>query len=258
MKKSTRELLFERMHTIGGMPLTEYKYDDSVDITNKPEFKSWFGASKVVDEKGNPLPVYHGSPIGGIEKFKKKNNNDRDGEDAVESSGLKEIGIFFTTNVDLAKRYASQKKINPSYVREIEKEIEKIDRILMKIRNNREYDQLTNEKDKLRSKLDGGIYQTYLKIVNPFIFDAKGKNGYYGWRELEIDVGYDIKKGIEAMEALAGLNPRYNSRYDGIIAKNIIDLHTQGDISQYQKFNSDVYVIFSPDQARIESSFGLY
>ncbi len=34
---------------------------ESTDITDSPAFKRWFGASKVVDENGKPLVVYHGS-----------------------------------------------------------------------------------------------------------------------------------------------------------------------------------------------------
>jgi hypothetical protein len=34
-------------------------------------FKRWFGNSKVVDNDGNPLRVYHGSPYSGIEAFSK-------------------------------------------------------------------------------------------------------------------------------------------------------------------------------------------
>ncbi len=34
-----------------------------------PEFKEWFGDSKVVDEKGEPLIVYHGTPEGGFTEF---------------------------------------------------------------------------------------------------------------------------------------------------------------------------------------------
>jgi GGDEF domain-containing protein len=34
--------------------------------TDTPEFKKWFGDSKVVDADGNPLVVYHGSTRGGI------------------------------------------------------------------------------------------------------------------------------------------------------------------------------------------------
>ena len=34
----------------------------SIGITETPEFKKWFGNSKVVDKNGKPLVVYHGSP----------------------------------------------------------------------------------------------------------------------------------------------------------------------------------------------------
>jgi len=34
----------------------------AVDVTKTPKFKAWFGDSKVVDAKGNPLVVYHGTP----------------------------------------------------------------------------------------------------------------------------------------------------------------------------------------------------
>ena len=54
-------------------------------------FKKWFGDSKVVDEKGNPMVVHHGSPVRGFTKFqiKKANPNDPD-------SGFN--GFWFTTN----------------------------------------------------------------------------------------------------------------------------------------------------------------
>jgi hypothetical protein len=37
--------------------------------TETPEFKAWFGDSKVVDEKGEPLVVYHGTHEAGIDSF---------------------------------------------------------------------------------------------------------------------------------------------------------------------------------------------
>lgn len=39
------------------------------DVTNTPEFKNWFGASKIVDEAGKPKKVYHGTSAGGFEAF---------------------------------------------------------------------------------------------------------------------------------------------------------------------------------------------
>lgn len=42
----------------GGLPMFMRQQNDQ---TNTPEFKKWFGDSKVVDENGEPLVVYHGT-----------------------------------------------------------------------------------------------------------------------------------------------------------------------------------------------------
>lgn len=49
-----------------------------VNSTETPEFKAWFGDSKVVDEEGNPLVVYHGSGSTNIQVFLPKGNGDGD------------------------------------------------------------------------------------------------------------------------------------------------------------------------------------
>lgn len=43
------------------LPQEAYEAQGKADI-NTPEFKAWFGDSKVVDENGKPLIVYHGTP----------------------------------------------------------------------------------------------------------------------------------------------------------------------------------------------------
>lgn len=40
------------------------------ETESSPEFKKWFGESKVVDEKGKPLVVYHVTPTAGFSTFK--------------------------------------------------------------------------------------------------------------------------------------------------------------------------------------------
>jgi hypothetical protein len=44
----------------------------ATDQTQTPEFKAWFGDSKVVDAQGNPLVVMHASTYGDITQFDKK------------------------------------------------------------------------------------------------------------------------------------------------------------------------------------------
>ena len=45
------------------------------DQTETPEFKKWFGDSKVVDENGKPLVVYHGTASTDITEFKPQGDN---------------------------------------------------------------------------------------------------------------------------------------------------------------------------------------
>lgn len=223
------------------------------DFTKTNEFKSWFGNSKVTDSYGKPLPLYHGSPLGGIEVFKNKDNRGSDSMATI-SSGLREFGICFTPNIKLAMRYKNNRKLNPSYVDKIKTEISSLEELMYNARNNTDFNRFRSEVDKLKRKLNGGIYQTYLKIERPYVFDAKGKDGYDGWKELKVDLGYKTAVGFDAIEALSGNNDIYKSNYDGIIAKNIIDIHL-GDsdaIDEYRDLLGNVYMVFSPDQTLIE------
>lgn len=58
--------------------------------TQSEAFKKWFGQSKVVDEAGQPLVVYHGSPVRGIRAFDPARVGDNFGYD--------EKGFFFTSD----------------------------------------------------------------------------------------------------------------------------------------------------------------
>ena len=71
------------------------------DQTQTPEFKAWFGASKVVDAEGRPLVVYHGTPDPSFNKF------------ALRGGMTGELGFWFTSNADATApfrrdRYADQ------------------------------------------------------------------------------------------------------------------------------------------------------
>ena len=64
--------------------------------TDTPAFKRWFGASTVVDAKGKPLVVYHGTTAGGFDAFRP---NYRKGEQLG-------FGIHFAGDRDFATKYA--------------------------------------------------------------------------------------------------------------------------------------------------------
>ena len=66
-------------------------------IIQTPEFTTWFGESKVVDEDGNPLIMYHGTPSGGFTEFKLG---------ASPTFGLFGPGFYFTDSPKIASSYA--------------------------------------------------------------------------------------------------------------------------------------------------------
>lgn len=70
------------------------------DVTQTPEFKRWFGNSKVVDKDGNPLVMYHGTPAPVFNKFGHVDNHQGGGN---WQSGP---GFYFTTNPDSASGYS--------------------------------------------------------------------------------------------------------------------------------------------------------
>lgn len=68
-------------------------------VTDTPEFKRWFGDSKVVDENGEPLVVYHGSRYNAdIKKFSMSKSE----------QSASERGIYFTDSTEHADQYSSQ------------------------------------------------------------------------------------------------------------------------------------------------------
>jgi hypothetical protein len=76
--------------------------EPSVDITNTPSFKKWFGKSKVVDKDGKPLVMYHGTDAEeDFSVFKKR-------------AGM----IFFSSDPEFASIYARVSgRVYPVYIK---------------------------------------------------------------------------------------------------------------------------------------------
>lgn len=72
---------------------------------DSPEFRRWFGDSKVVDEQGRPLVVWHGTDKG-FDVFQARSksvNTTTFGPVETERTG-----IFVSDNVDFARQYGSR------------------------------------------------------------------------------------------------------------------------------------------------------
>jgi hypothetical protein len=66
-------------------------------------FRSWFGDSKVVDESGQPLVVYHGSKIKNIQVFDITKIGSNTG-----NYGHYGYGIYFSEDIREAKTYGDE------------------------------------------------------------------------------------------------------------------------------------------------------
>jgi len=85
--------------------IEEKKEGGKVDQTQTPEFKKWFGDSKVVDSEGKPLIVYHGTNS----DFKEFDIN-KSGEST--DTGMWGRGFYFSDNSEYASQYAKKEKGN--------------------------------------------------------------------------------------------------------------------------------------------------
>ena len=235
-----------------------------------PQFKNWFGdwendpqiSSKVVDENGEPLVVFHGSPATDITSFD-RNKSKR------ASSGLKEFGVYFGTNKNLAKLY-SEAPLSEDYKRELAYEISQLEDKLSKVRTNRDFDEISGRIETLRRVYEGyggRVYPVYLNLRNIVEFDADYNTNIEAWNNLKADLGYKTAVGRDAMEAYAGLNNVTGSRIkvDGIKAKNVIDmsLGTQDRTTErYKKakeeFGGDVYLVFDGQPQNIKMADGSF
>jgi len=215
-------------------------------LVRTPEFKAWFGdwekayetgnydnVSKVIDEETKePLVVYHGSPIGETNVFDLKK-----AEDSIVSSGLREYGMYFTTNKNIAKIYQAKKRLQTD---EYKSTLNTLEEKRNKVRNNIEYDKLNKQIDFLYY---GRIYEVFLNLKKIVSFDAKGMANIEAYNNLKVDVGYDLKQGREAMYFFKTGYSHAKSikevvtveKVDGIRADNVIELSEYGALSSYEK-----------------------
>lgn len=106
------------------------------DQTETPEFRKWFGDSKVVDDQGKPLVVYHGAPDARFAKT-----------DGVFRSTKNRLG--FTQNPEGVFWFASSRRVAETYADD-----------------RRAFDYQNAE---------AGVIAAYIKLENPLVVDAGGQ-----------------------------------------------------------------------------------
>lgn len=261
----------------------------SVPQTQTPAFRRWFGDSKVVDERGEPLIVYHGTDKGGFYTF-----------DMNKADPIRKGMMFFTNELPMARTYTKGRE-DPtppifSGVEEFLKYVEAAgDDSLWSVK--KEYYVLSDEDGTLFPDLDAlneewedtegdlgvvytikdpdgfklgsydstderqmsdllydvnqqrfdraGIYEVYLRIVDPWVVDAKGAS----WEEIPIeseDEDGNRRVILYTTNELAHEARRMGC--DGLIIRDVFDAGSGSDES------GDVYVVFRATQ--IKSAYG--
>lgn len=184
-------------------------------------FWKWFGDSKVVDNQGKPLVVYHGTN-------KSFNSFDKLKRGSVTSAKSSMDGFWFTTDKNLAGSYAN--------LADYKSELSTLKRELKRLRNfplanfkkEDEIEERIKELEKLNTD-NKHIISVYLKIENPKIIDAKGQ------------IYNDFEENIN--QAIYNMNG-----YDGLIVKNLIDVGEDENPSDFKP--STHYMVLSSNQIK--------
>lgn len=196
--------------------------------TDTPEFKRWFGDSKVVDAAGKPLVVYHGTAAD-VEFF------DPLALGINTQARSARGGFFFAASPTVASGYAmiseTRGMLRSRQLRQAA-EVETLPEDLRKFLQDAALDaELSDDSVWMQSEAGGGItgsnvLPVYLSIQNPLVVDYGGQE----YRELS------YAKAVA--EARAG-------GHDGLVLRNTED-------SAHKKFKelTDIYVAFQPEQIK--------
>jgi len=199
-------------------------------------FKIWFGDSKVIDEDGNPLVVYHGSNndirrFHSFSKTMKKRNED----DMFDS--FVQFGNFFSSSPETADFYAETDRPTQHKIDSKER-VEAAHKSMMETKDVKQRIEVFNKYKKIEDKYKEGvknkeifeyysdtIYPVYLSLQNPLIVEGEGKSWFKVLPDIYNNFDYE--------------------RYDGIIFKDIIEANS---------IVQTTYVTFQPSQ--IKSAVG--
>ena len=195
-------------------------------------FYEWFGDSKVVDEQGRPLVVYHGTNKE-FDSFDKKLL----GTTTLAYSAKQ--GFFFTDSEEVANSYGDYAAIYQP-INELRKKQEMAERW----GDWDTVDELTIKIEELDRKISQTpanergqkIYPVYLKADNVLEYDAKGE--YFS------DIGDEINNVLLKAK---------NQGKDGVVLKNLKDQPLVFDEKEANHF-----VVFEPNQIKSTSNIGTF
>lgn len=186
--------------------------------TDTPEFRNWFSDSKVVDNEGKPLVVYHGTNQD-IESFLAE----RSGTNT--NSASSRAGFFFTTSSAEAGDYANMSaRKQVSNAVEAEANAERLLKAIKRAENRGDFDTAErlymeleeSEQEAMTGDERGAnIVPVYLDIKNPFVFDMAGKDLY------------DMQAAVDEAKANGHDGVRLDNVWDPVADRDNLEETTQ-------------------------------
>jgi hypothetical protein len=194
------------------------------EAINSPNFKKWFGKSKVITSEGLPQVCLHGSP-----------NSFREfSYEFLGTSGTSEgYGFYFTDSEKVASGYSSEGgQIYKAYLR-IEKPLSSTRKTLTKAALSKFIKALDPTGDNYLSNYGDVSYEGYSKVLK----DAVESEYDYTDNDVDLISGIINGSGMAHSELYAIL--KQTTGHDGII----IGGASWGD-------GQSIYIVFSPNQIK--------
>lgn len=190
------------------------------------EFHDWFDGSKVVDAQGNPLVVYHGSPVRGIDEFRpegRTNNGD---------------GMIYATDERTVADVFAREHVpgSSSFSVRFTGNIGEVYPLYMSMKNPLDLRNLSEKEKQM-------LIDSYERIWHPS--DARKTFNEVleaGNHQLLKDMTWDVTRNLTAYG------------YDGLIANMLTNWQSE----QYGGVNYAEYAVVSPDQVKQIPSSDLY
>ena len=218
---------------------------------NTKAFKDWFGDSKVVDENGKPLVVYHGT-----------RNKFTEFQSGAYSEMGGSVGIFFSDNHDVAANYAGSAD-------EATESEQGVHSVYLKVDNLFEYDaQGANwaELDKpviwvVRDK-EGDVIQQYEHerdaevFVDDYNDDFVEEYGIEPKEYGEITLKQEFDEDGEGRTTDDIFDEAMENGFDGVLIKNVIDVGGEG--AETLTDPSNVYIVKDPKQIKSVANKGSF
>ena len=174
--------------------MVNYLPDSAVRQTKTPQFKKWFGKSKVVDDSGVPIAPFHAS------------THSWTVADATKTSTENDLGqgIYFTTHVDDA---------NVNYSDEGADLTNRIEREAEKIQDSDPNIHYEVARDMAKESLHGGapqVRRAFLKMENPVVIGGNKETWLTFEQRVDDDGDYigepegSLVKYLEKLDEVAG------------------------------------------------------